>query len=301
MTVRASIEAARPEAARIASLSEAAFGEEGVTVALDERGPDRFVVALYFEEAPDRVERRVRDRLGTDVFGAPLAVETLPDADWVQEGLSALPPVSAGRFVVHGSHDRGRVPPGRIAIEVDAGLAFGTGHHGTTLGCLEALDGELRRRRPRRVLDLGTGSGVLAIACALAARVPVVAADIDAQAVEVASENARRARAAGLVETVVSDGVLSATIRRNAPYDLVLANILAGPLVRMAPALGTMVAPAGTILLSGLLPKQRERVVAAYRGQGLHLSRAMLRDGWATLVMRRPSGRRTGIGARSGA
>jgi len=288
VTLKASLTAAFPEARRISNFWERDYGGDGVAVSLDERADGRWSVEAYFENGDAAaIGNALRDRLGADAFGAAIAVELLPDADWVAVGLAALSPVGAGRFIVHGSHDRGRIPAGRVAIEIDAAQAFGTGHHATTAGCLAVLDRLMRRRRFRHVLDLGTGSGLLAIAIAKMLRRPVLAADIDPLAVEAARENARRNGTAHLVRSVVAQGVDHAVIRNAAPFDLVVANILAEPLCRLAPKLSALMARGGVIVLSGLLPEQRGRVVAAYRMQGLKLSEARTFDGWSVLMMRR--------------
>ena len=288
VTLKASLTAAFPEARRISNFWERDYGGDGVAVSLDERADGRWSVEAYFENGDAAaIGNALRDRLGADAFGAAIAVELLPDADWVAVGLAALSPVGAGRFIVHGSHDRGRIPAGRVAIEIDAAQAFGTGHHATTAGCLAVLDRLMRRRRFRHVLDLGTGSGLLAIAIAKMLRRPVLAADIDPLAVEAARENARRNGTAHLVRSVVAQGVDHAVIRNAAPFDLVVANILAEPLCRLAPNLSALIARRGVIVLAGLLPEQRGRVVAAYRMQGLKLSEARTFDGWSVLMMRR--------------
>ncbi|MGA2128959.1 MAG: 50S ribosomal protein L11 methyltransferase, partial [Xanthobacteraceae bacterium] len=193
-----------------------------------------WVVEILFRAAPDEnaVRRLVADALGARAAHA-LAFSLVAGRDWVAASIAGLAPVEAGRFVVHGRHDRARVRANRTAIEIEAGLAFGTGHHGTTRGCLLALDRMVKSRRPLRVLDVGCGSGVLAIAAARALRIAVVAGDIDRRAVSVARENVRANHAGGLVEVVHAAGVRAPRIRRRAPFDLVLANILLGPLTRL--------------------------------------------------------------------
>ena len=290
MTLKATLTAALPEARRISNFLERDLGEEGVVVSLDERSDDRWSVDAYFEDGePDAIAASIRDRLGADAFGAPLDVAELPETDWIAAGLQSLTPVFAGRFVVHGSHDRQKRPPGRIAIEIDAGQAFGTGHHGTTAGCLTVLDSLLRARRYGNALDLGTGSGVLAIALAKILRRPVLATDIDPVAVRVARENVALNGVGGLVRPVVADGLAHPAIRAAAPFDLIVANILAHPLMRLAPAVARALAPGGRLVLSGLLRQQRERVVAAYGAQGIRLEQARLFEGWAVLVLLKPS------------
>jgi len=198
-----------------------------------------------------------------------------------------LRPVAAGRFVVHGAHDRTRVPLNHIGIEIEAALAFGTGHHGTTRGCLLALDAickamPLAKTRPR-ILDVGTGSGVLAIAAARALHAHVLATDIDAFAVRTARSNASHNRAGSLLSVVLADGVGARTIRTYALYHLIFANILLGPLKRIATPLRRLAAPGGRVVLSGILPSQANAVIAAYRP--LALQRRLDIDGWTTLVL----------------
>ena len=212
-----------------------------------------------------------------------LRFERVAAKDWVRESLAGLAPVTAGRFVVHGAHDRARIPHNRIGIEIEAALAFGTGHHGTTRGCLLALDWLCKSLPPRRILDLGTGSGVLAIAAARALRRPVLATDIDGSAVRAARANAALNRAGGFVEVIRADGVTGAKLRERGPYDLVLANILLRPLQRLAAPLTRLTAPGTRVVLSGLLASQANAAIAAYRG--LALERRIDLDGWTTLVL----------------
>lgn len=288
MTLKATLTAGFPEARRISSFLERDYGADGVAVSLDERPDGLWSIDAYFEDGEAAaVAAMVRDRLGADAFGAPLSVERLPDTDWVAAGLKALAPVAAGRFLLHGSHDSDAVPPGRTALRIDAGQAFGTGHHPTTAGTLRALDHLMRVRRFRRPLDLGTGSGVLAIAIAKILRRRVLATDIDPVAIAVARENARANGVAHLVTALAVSGVDAAPIRAGAPYDLVVANILAEPLRRLAPQLAPLIAPGGTLVLSGLLPHQCARVAAAYAAQRLRLEQARSVDGWAVLVLRK--------------
>ena len=211
--------------------------------------------------------------------------EKLADADWLAMALSGLPPVRAGRFFVFGMHDQGRVPIHAAAIRIEAGAAFGTGHHGTTVGCLLAYDALIKRRRFARVLDLGAGTGVLAIAAARAGAKVTVGTDIDPVSVRLANHNARANRAAS--RFVRAHGLAHRLVAQSAPYDLIFANILARPLIALAQDVRRALRPAGTAVLSGLLRLQARAVLAAYVARGFRLERRVSRDAWATLVLRR--------------
>lgn len=217
----------------------------------------------------------------------PLEIERLPNVDWVLENLRDFPPISAGRFFVHGSHWDGKPPVGFFAIEIDAGTAFGSGEHATTRGCLTALDMLGRKRRRTRVLDLGSGSGILGIAAAKLWAADVVCTDIDPSAVKVLAGNAANNGVGARVTAVVSDGYRNPVVGKGAPYDLVFANILARPLCRFAPDLAAHLAPGGLAVLSGLLERQERMVMANHERQGLTLKRRILIDGWATLIIGR--------------
>jgi ribosomal protein L11 methyltransferase len=260
---------------------------ETAAAAFENQSTGRWEVEVYFAHEPD--EAMLRDVAATAAgpqAAAALAFETLAETDWVKASLDGLSIVEAGRFRVHGAHDRARIPGHAIGIEIEAALAFGTGHHGTTRGCLLMLDAILKRRRPRRVLDVGTGSGVLAIAVARALRQSVAAGDIDPTAVKAARDNARLNRAARLVQPVVARGV-TAALAAPGPYDLIFANILARPLMRLAPSIAAVAAPDADIVLSGLLARDVAGVLSAYRAQGLTLRRRLDLEGWATLGLRR--------------
>jgi ribosomal protein L11 methyltransferase len=277
--------AGREEAERIGGLLEHALDdEEDTSVSWFEMPEGWAVDVLMFADTPADAEARVRDMLGSDAFGAPIDVAPVPDLDWVKLSLEGLQPVRAGRFTVHGAHDRARVAAGSIGIEIEANQAFGTGHHPTTAGCLVALTDLLKRYSFESVLDLGTGSGVLAIAYAKAARRPVLASDIDPVATAIAAENARLNGVGGLVDAVTAEGFGHPALA-GGRFDLVLANILAGPLVALAPKVRAVTVAPARLILSGILAEQAAGVDAAYRAQGFFRERAILREGWATLVL----------------
>jgi ribosomal protein L11 methyltransferase len=273
---------------RIFAALEAAFEDEGLPIAVlevDEEA-DIHEVSLYAEDDIDSVETRLLAVLAELSLSRPVEREALPDIDWVARSLEGLKPVRAGRFLVHGAHDRSKRQSGQLAIEIEAGLAFGTGHHGTTAGCLEMLEQVVRRDRPRNALDLGTGSAVLAIAVAKLAHIPVLATDIDPVAVKVAAANARLNQVKAMVETVTAPGFHHPIFGRRAPFDLIVANILARPLMRLAPHMARHVALGGSIVLSGILDRQRDAVVSAYVGQNFRHVRTLHREGWVTIHLK---------------
>lgn len=211
-------------------------------------------------------------------------VEQLDETDWVSLSLEGLPPVRAGRFIVAGSHALAAASPGKTSVLIEAGPAFGTGHHGTTLGCLLAFQKQLQKKRAGGVLDLGTGSGVLAIAALKAGADFALGTDIDVDSVYVARENAAKNSVGAKFRALHASGANHPTIRRRAPYDTVFANILARPLVRLARDIEALTAPGGTIILSGLLAHQEPQVRGAFSGRGLSLVDRVRKDGWTTLV-----------------
>jgi ribosomal protein L11 methyltransferase len=251
-------------------------------------GGKAWLVEAYFGWAPDEATIRALIAAASDEATARSAAFGLTEKkDWVANSLAGLKPVRAGRFLVHGAHDRARVKTNDVAIEIEAGLAFGTGHHGTTRGCLLHFDRLLKRRRPKRVLDVGCGAGVLAIAAAKVLRRKVWLGDIDPIAVEVASANARLNGAGALAHAIVSRGVENAALREAAPYDLVFANILAKPLRRLAPSLAAVIGAKGEAIVSGLLLADVPGVLASWRAQGFHLAERIELEGWASLRLRR--------------
>ncbi|WP_240229877.1 50S ribosomal protein L11 methyltransferase [Devosia lacusdianchii] len=208
-----------------------------------------------------------------------------PEINWVAKSLEGLAPVIAGGFYVYGSHETGPVPSGLTPMRIDAAQAFGTGHHETTTGCLEAIDKLLKRRKPRHMLDVGTGTGVLAIALAKRTRTTVIATDIDPISVVTTQENATQNGVGKLIIALEATGLNHPAIAQNAPYDLIVANILAGPLMALAPAVGRAAQKGATIILSGILEHQARGVINAYARQGMTLTQKLQRKDWTTLML----------------
>ncbi|HZC56456.1 MAG TPA: 50S ribosomal protein L11 methyltransferase [Xanthobacteraceae bacterium] len=275
-------------ARRIADLFAESFAADDVAVSLGDIGQGHWRVAIHFRASPNEASvRELAAVAGGSEAGEALRFERIAAKDWVGASLAGLKPVAAGRFVVHGAHDRGCVAGNRIGIEIEAALAFGTGHHGTTRGCLLALDRicKMRSGAPPRILDVGTGTGVLAIAAARASRQSILATDIDVSSVRVAKDNAWHNRAGNFIAFRYANGVTAAAIHARAPYDLIFANILLKPLQHLAAPLRKILAPGGRIVLSGLLTSQANAALSAYRP--LALERRIELDGWTTLVLRR--------------
>ena len=275
----------KPQAEKLYRLLETSFEEDGWPLAIFEidEASGLQEVSVYADEQ-DQVAERMQALLDGQ---ARVECERLPDIDWVTKSLEGLRPVRAGRFLIHGSHDRDARRPGDIAIEIEAGLAFGTGHHGTTAGCLRMLERVVRAERPRNALDLGTGSAVLAIALARLAHIPVLATDIDPVAVRVARENIRINEAASYVAAVTAPGFHHPAFAAAKPFDLIVANILARPLMRLAPEMARHVTPGGSLVLSGILDGQRRAVIAAYAGQRFRHVSTLHREGWSTIHLKR--------------
>jgi ribosomal protein L11 methyltransferase len=245
-------------------------------------------IDAYFDDAPDLIAlAQAFSEMGVVGASTP-RIESVPNVNWVALSQAALPPVEAGRFIVHGSHDAVRVGRRRGAILIDAGEAFGTAHHQTTHGCLEALGQLAHVMKPRRVLDLGCGSGVLAIAASrLMPHATILASDIDPTSVDVARENSRLNGAGSRVRVVVSAGFQHPALHQGKAFDLIMANILARPLIALAGDIRHRLAVGGIAVLSGLLVTQAEQVSAAYRASGFRMVRRADRTGWTTLVLQR--------------
>lgn len=276
---------ARRVAARLTELE--VFGALAVAL-FDHPGGQGHTVDAYVHSAPGAAEIVAALELPQDVVERYLTIEPVPDENWVAVSQAALPVVVAGRFLVHGSHDRARAGMGPGAIEIDAGEAFGTAHHATTSGCLLAIDRLARKTSPRVILDLGCGSGVLAIAAARAwPRALVLASDSDPVAVAVAAANARRNRMGRRIRPVVARGLAHPLLRRPAAFDLVIANILAAPLIRLCARLARAVAPGGRAVLSGLLAHQSSEVRGAYRAAGFAVEQEVCIAGWSILQLKR--------------
>jgi ribosomal protein L11 methyltransferase len=288
ITHRASFAAGDEQAAKGAlDVLTEIYCEGEAAIAAYEQSDGRWDVAMHFTQAQDQA--RLRELVGQAAgvrIAETISFDTIEATDWVKASLENLVPVAAGRFVVHGQHDRTRVPANKIGIEIEAALAFGTGHHGTTRGCLLLLDHVLKSRRPANVLDLGTGTGVLAIAASKARHDKVLASDVDMASVKVARENARLNVSANWVRTIPAAGFSAPEFAAFGPFDLVLANILANPLRQLAGPMARHLAPSALVILSGLLTHQAAGVIAAYRARELVPVRHLRIEGWSSLLLR---------------
>lgn len=276
---KASVALSKTEAADAAAALELEGSAQAVLIA-EEPFADGAVVEALYTEAPDAAWL-------SRIAGREITVAPLPDQDWIRLSQEGLPPVRAGRFFVYGAHDAGQVPHGVIPMKIEAGLAFGTGHHETTALCLAALSDIARERSFRNVLDLGTGTGLLAIGAAKLWKRPVLASDIDPVAVEVARANAGANGVGPLIRAVTADGMTSPVLSRGAPYDMIVANILAGPLTKLAPSILKSLQPGAVLLLSGLLNNQEKLVLSFY--QGLRFVAARRAGPWSALVLEKPA------------
>ena len=286
--IRLFVSTTEPIAEQVLEALSNVFGEEDYAIATQEidEAEGTWEASIYgTEEQEAEIAGRFGALIDESFPALTLERETLPDIDWIAKSLEGLKPVRAGRFLVHGSHDSDKVKPGDLGILIDAGQAFGTGHHGTTAGCLNMIDDVLKSRRVRNAIDLGTGSGVLAIATHLMTRIPVVATDIDPVATRVARENARINGVLGGIAFATASGFHHGIFRDNGPFDLVIANILARPLMKLAPSLVRHLAQDGTVILSGILSEQRWKVIAAYNAAGLKHRRTTWMNGWVTIEL----------------
>lgn len=268
---------------------EAALAQVAATVSRFEQAPGLVRLEALATAAPDSAALDLAVTLAAAATGTakpPVAIDELGARDWAAASRAAFPPLRIGRFLIHGSDDRSPLPPGAVGLAIDAGIAFGSGRHGSTAGCLLALDA-LRGRRFRNALDIGCGSGVLALAMARSRRVRVLAVDIDADAVSLTLANARANRVGPLIRAIVADGCRAEAIATAAPFDLVMANILADPLRRMAGEIAAVLAPKGQLVLSGFVAAEAGSVLAACHARGLRLVGRLIVDGWVTLVLAR--------------
>jgi ribosomal protein L11 methyltransferase len=267
------------------ALEELEPAPTGVGVFEVEDGKGIWEVGGYFLDAPDDIDLA----LLSAAFGAgPFVVSEVPDQDWVAKVRRELPPVEAGRFFVYGSHDAALLPEGRIGLLIEAAMAFGTGHHGTTLGCLRAYDRLLNdAQRFDNVLDLGCGTAVLAMSAARMGAASVLASDIDPVAVEVALANVKANGLEGRVGCVESIGFDSPVVQAGAPFDLIFANILKGPLIELAPDMAAHLASGGLAILSGLLIEQADEIVEVYQALGFDLQTREDLGEWSALTLRR--------------
>ncbi|PVM93061.1 50S ribosomal protein L11 methyltransferase [Caulobacter radicis] len=275
---------ARADAEAAADAIDNMPGLEGATYSILEEDEDKGIWRIDAFPTTEDEDAALLELLG----GYPLKVEreALADADWLAMALSGLPPVRAGRFFVYGMHDRGRLPASTVNLRIEAGAAFGTGHHGTTVGCLQAYDRLIKAKKFNKVLDVGAGTGLLAIAAARTGSKLAVGTDIDKPSVRISKENAKVNMANA--RFVHASGLSNKLVAQNAPYDLVFANILARPLISLAQDIKRALVPGGTVILSGLLRTQERMVKAAYLSRGFKVVSRIHRDAWATLVLQRP-------------
>lgn len=275
-------------------LLEFEFEEDGFAISTTEIDEDAKIwnASVYVDdETQDDATTRVQKVLTSSDLDLKIETEVLPDIDWVSHTLEGLTPVETGRFIIHGSHDRDVVKPHQLAVEINAAQAFGTGHHGTTAGCLEMIEAigkkshaNLRGFSP--ILDLGTGSGVLAIAAAKLAHANVLATDIDPIATKTAHHNAKFNQVGNLIDCKTVNGFNSPVFAEKGPFGLIIANILARPLMRMAPDITKNLKPGGTVILSGILSEQRLKVLSAFNREGLGHQQTIWRNGWVTIVLK---------------
>ncbi|MBB5073145.1 ribosomal protein L11 methyltransferase [Bartonella callosciuri] len=279
--------ASKNEAERFYTLMEAAFDEEGYPLALTEIDEKNAVyeVSLYVnKESQESVLKRFTQILSIDPD--KINVEILPNIDWVQKSLEGLKPIHAGPFFLHGKHNRNDIPPNVLPLEIEASQAFGTGHHGTTAGCLEMIAKVLQSENPQNALDLGTGSGVLAIGIATLKPIAILASDIDPLAIQVAQYNIQLNGVKKYITAVIATGFAHDKIASRAPFDLIVANILANPLIELAQEMVQALQKGGSLILSGILEEQHDDVLKAYVKQGLEHIETYHRQGWVTIHLK---------------
>ncbi|AQT42964.1 [LSU ribosomal protein L11P]-lysine N-methyltransferase [Bartonella apihabitans] len=285
--IRLHYKSPKREAEKQYELLDHAFEDDAFPLAITEidEANGIYEVSLYVDEAE---KNSVLPRF-TQVLGVnenKIEIEILPDIDWVSHSLEGLGPVRAGRFFVHGSHDRDKVKPGDLAIEIDAGQAFGTGHHGTTVGCLELIADVMEHEKPQNALDLGTGSGILAIGIALIEPIRILATDIDPIAIKVAKENFALNGVAKTITAITATGLDDEEIKKRVPFDLIVANILANPLIELAPQMVPALKKGGSIVLSGILEEQHDRVVKAFEAEGAKYIKTLHHEGWVAIHLK---------------
>ena len=259
-----------------------------VTSLVNEDGVDQKTIA-YFESVPDRAGITARVAILAEtaqIPTPPIAIDEIPETNWLEHVYRGLHPLELGRFYVHGSHEQNPQPGERIPLIVDAATAFGSGHHATTAACLVALSDYAENHQPQRMLDLGCGAGTLAMAMAKLFNSNVLAVDIDPEAVRVTNVNAKINDCAQYILAGTGD-VHASIIQEHAPYDLVMANILAQPLIEMASDLSALIAHDGHLILSGLLTRQESDILSAYGHHGLSLVNSYRREDWSALLLRR--------------
>ncbi|WP_149867579.1 50S ribosomal protein L11 methyltransferase [Bartonella apihabitans] len=285
--IRLHYKSPKREAEKQYELLDHSFEDDAFPLAITEidEANGIYEVSLYVEEAEkNSVLPRFAQVLG--VNENKIEIEVLPDIDWVSHSLEGLGPVRAGRFFVHGSHDRDKVKPGDLAIEIDAGQAFGTGHHGTTVGCLELIADVMEHEKPQNALDLGTGSGILAIGIALIEPIRILATDIDPIAIKVAKENFALNGVAKTITAITATGLDDEEIKKRTPFDLIVANILANPLIELAPQMVPALKKGGSIVLSGILEEQHDRVVKAFEAEGAKYIKTLHHEGWVAIHLK---------------
>lgn len=273
---------------------EIEFEEDGFAIATTETDEENEIweTSIYVDKSQvSDTEKRFENVLHALQINKDVSVEILPEIDWVAHSLEGLKPVQTGRFLVHGSHDYDTVAPHQLAIQINAAQAFGTGHHGTTAGCLEIIENTSKQhpaglRGFQPILDLGSGSGVLAIAAAKLGADQILATDIDPIATDTATENANINQVGTRIDFATANGFSAPVFKQKGPFGLIIANILARPLMTMAPSIAENLKPGGTVILSGILANQRWKVLSAFNNQGLGHVNTIWRDGWVTITLK---------------